>query len=49
MYVCVRYKQSDRSGMHVSDTRRMVGHVCMYVLDTRRLIGHVCRCQIQGE
>ena len=47
MYVCVRYKESDRSCMYVSDTRRVIGHhvcmcqikendrSCMYVLDTR--------------
>ena len=29
MYVCVRYKESDRSCMYVSDTRRVIGHVCM--------------------
>ena len=29
MYVCVRNKESDRSCMYVSDTRRVVGHVCM--------------------
>ena len=46
MYVCVRHKESDRSCMYVSDTRRVIGHVfmfliqesdrsCMYVFDTR--------------
>ena len=29
MYVGVRYKESDRSCMYVSDTRRVIGHVCM--------------------
>jgi hypothetical protein len=30
MYVCIRYKETDRSCMYVSDTRRVIGHVCMY-------------------
>jgi hypothetical protein len=28
MYVCVRYKKSDRSCMYVLETMRVVGHVC---------------------
>ena len=30
MNVCVRNKESDRSCMYVSDTRRVVGHVCIF-------------------
>ena len=55
MYVCVRYKESDRSCMYVLDTRRVIGHVCMCqiqdcdrscmdVSDTRRVICHICMC-----
>ena len=58
MYVCVRYKESDRSCMYVLDTRRVIDHVCMcliqesdrscmYVSDTRMVVGHVCMCQMK--
>ena len=30
MYVCVRHKESDRSCMYVSDTRRVIGHLFMF-------------------
>ena len=42
MYVCVRYKESDRSCVYVSDTRRVIGHVCMSQIHI--VIGHVCMC-----
>ena len=33
MYVCVRNNESDRSCMYVSDTKRVIIHVCMcYIL-----------------
>ena len=30
MYVCVRYKESDRSCMYVLDTWRVIGNICMW-------------------
>ena len=44
MYVCVRYKESDRSVMYVCVRYKESDRSCMYVLDTRRVIGHVCMC-----
>ena len=42
MYVCVRNKESDRSCMYLSNTRRVVGHVCIFQIQGEWSIMYVC-------